>query len=160
QIANPEAAIGKGIAYLPEERRSQGLFLEFPVAWNISFGNLKQLSRKGWVLRRQEHSLTKHFRELFSIRGGSGATPVIHLSGGNQQKVMLSRCLAQNPDIVLLDEPTRGVDVGARAEIYRIIDDLANNGKAVLLISSDLNELVSMADRILVMHRGRLTGEF
>ena len=86
--------------------------------------------------------------------------PVGGLSGGNQQKVLLSKLLFQEPDIILLDEPTRGVDVGARAEIYRIIDELANAGKAILMISSELNEVLSMADRILVMYRGRLSGPF
>jgi ABC-type sugar transport system ATPase subunit len=159
-IDRARTAADNGIAYVPEERRSQGLFLDFPVGWNISFSSLKRLSRMFWILKGAEHAISEHFQKLLSIRGGAEMTPVSALSGGNQQKVMLSKSLALEPEIVLLDEPTRGVDVGARAEIYRIIDDLANSGKAVLLISSDLNELVCMSDRILVMHQGRLVGEF
>jgi ABC-type sugar transport system ATPase subunit len=160
RIRNPATAQKNGIAYVPEERRWQGLFLDFPISWNTSFNCLPRMAPMGWVSGRSERALASHFRELFDIRGGTDAGVVGTLSGGNQQKVLLSKCLATEPTIILLDEPTRGVDVGARAEIYRIVDQLANSGKAVLLISSDLNELVSMADRILVMYQGRLMGEF
>ncbi len=159
-ISTSREGIGHGIIYVPEERRSQGLVLEYGVDWNMSFSSLSRISRAGFVSRRQEREIAERFRGLFSIRCSSVSAPVGSLSGGNQQKVLLAKALVVEPDIILLDEPTRGVDVGAKAEIYRIIDDLAAAGKAVLVVSSEMNELLSMADRILVMHRGRLTGVF
>lgn len=158
-IDTAATALKHGIAYLPEERRSQGLHLTFSSPWNIAFGNLGGVTRLGCVSPGQERQTASRFQSIFSIRGDMGQ-PVGGLSGGNQQKVLLSKLLFQEPDILLLDEPTRGVDVGARAEIYRIIDGLANAGKAVLMISSELNEVLSMADRILVMYRGRVSGPF
>jgi ABC-type sugar transport system ATPase subunit len=157
---SPALAQNNGIAYVPEERRWQRLFLDLPISWNTSFNCLQRLAPMGWMSGKAERALARHFRDLFDIRGGTDTAAVGTLSGGNQQKVLISKCLATGPTIILLDEPTRGVDVAARAEIYKIVDELANSGKAVLLISSDLNELVSMADRILVMYRGRLMGEF
>ncbi|QPC95536.1 sugar ABC transporter ATP-binding protein [Mesorhizobium sp. INR15] len=159
-ISNASAAIGHGIIYVPEERRSQGLVLDYPIDWNISFSGLDRISRSGFVSLRREREIAERFRSLFTIRSSSLKAPVLSLSGGNQQKVLLAKALAVEPEIILLDEPTRGVDVGAKAEIYRIIDDLAAAGKAVLIVSSEMNELLSMADRILVMHQGRLNGNF
>jgi ABC-type sugar transport system ATPase subunit len=160
-IATSQQGIRHGIIYVPEERRSQGLVLEYAIDWNISFSALSRISgRGGFVSRRREREIAERFRTLFSIRCNGIAAPVGSLSGGNQQKVLLAKALVVEPDIILLDEPTRGVDVGAKAEIYRIIDDLAATGKAVLVVSSEMNELLSMADRILVMHRGQLTGSF
>ena len=159
-IPTSSAAIARGIVYVPEERRSQGLVLDFPIDWNISFSGLDRISKAGFVSRRREREIAERFRALFAIRSSSLKAPVLSLSGGNQQKVLLAKALVVEPEIILLDEPTRGVDVGAKAEIYRIIDDLAAAGKAVLMVSSEMNELLSMADRILVMHQGRLTGAF
>ena len=159
-IATSRQGIGHGIIYVPEERRSQGLVLEYAIDWNMTFSALDRISRGGFVSRRREKQIAERFRGLFSIRCNSIGAPVGSLSGGNQQKVLLAKALVVEPDIILLDEPTRGVDVGAKAEIYRIIDDLAAAGKAVLVVSSEMNELLSMADRILVMHRGHLTGSF
>jgi ABC-type multidrug transport system ATPase subunit len=109
---------------------------------------------------RKRKELAGRFRDLLTIRGGTLTSPVQSLSGGNQQKVVISKVLALEPEIILLDEPTRGVDVGAKSEIYRIIDELAREGKAILLISSEMNELLAMADRVLVMHDGMLTAEY
>jgi ABC-type sugar transport system ATPase subunit len=152
-------AIKHGIVYVPEERRSQGLFLDFPADWNLSFGALRQLSQWGCVQRSREQAISASWRGKLAVRGDAAA-PVSALSGGNQQKVLLARSLALEPEVILLDEPTRGVDVGAKAEIYRIIDELASAGKAILMISSDMVELLALSDRVLVMHQGRLTGEF
>lgn len=159
RIGSPSAALKQGIAYLPEERRSQGLHLGYSGPWNITFGNLDRLGGLGLISRRRERTAASKYQSMFSIRGNM-SKEVVGLSGGNQQKVLLSKILFQEPDIIILDEPTRGVDVGARAEIYRIIDELANSGKAILMISSELNEVLSMADRILVMYQGRITGAF
>ena len=159
-ITTSRQGIGHGIIYVPEERRSQGLVLEYAVDWNMCFSALDRISPGGFVSRRREKEIAERFRSLFSIRCSGIGARVGSLSGGNQQKVLLAKALVIEPDIILLDEPTRGVDVGAKAEIYRIIDDLAAAGKAVLVVSSEMNELLSMADRILVMHRGQLTGSF
>ncbi len=159
-IPDARTAIARGIVYVPEERRSQGLILDYAIDWNIAFSGLDRITRAGFVSRRREREIAERFRGLFAIRASGLDAPVASLSGGNQQKVLIAKALAVEPEIILLDEPTRGVDVGAKAEIYRIIDDLAAAGKAVLVVSSEMNELLSMADRILVMHQGRLTGAF
>lgn len=159
-IRTPAEALRHGIVYVPEERRTQGLVLERSVRWNIAFTALDRLSLRGLVARSRENAAAIRFRDLFAIRSDSIEATVGSLSGGNQQKVLLAKGLLVDPEIILLDEPTRGVDVGAKAEIYRIIDDLASRGKAVLMISSEMNELLSMADRILVMREGRLAGTF
>jgi rhamnose transport system ATP-binding protein len=109
---------------------------------------------------RSERQTADRFAKELSIRGASMSDPVSRLSGGNQQKVVLAKSLAREPSILLLDEPTRGIDVGAKSEIYRLIDDLAKEGKAILLISSELEEVLSMSDRIVVMREGHITGEF
>ncbi len=158
-IRSPHAAMERGIFYVPEERRSQGLILPFSIKNNITLSILDRISRFGFVPRSEQQTADR-FAEGLSIRGASITDPVSRLSGGNQQKVVLAKSLAREPSILLLDEPTRGVDVGAKSEIYRLIDDLAKEGKAILFISSELEEVLSMSDRILVMREGSLTGEF
>jgi ABC-type sugar transport system ATPase subunit len=158
-IRSPHAAMERGIFYVPEERRSQGLILPFSIKNNITLSILDRISRFGFV-PRSERQTADRFAESLTIRGAAVTEPVSRLSGGNQQKVVLAKSLAREPSIMLLDEPTRGVDVGAKSEIYRLIDDLAKEGKAILLISSELEEVLSMSDRILVMREGSLTGEF
>src|ERR687883_15774 len=113
-----------------------------------------------WTSPPRPRQTAERFARELSIRGARMSDPVIRLSGGNQQKVVVAKSLAREPSVLLLDEPTRGVDVGAKSEIYRLIDDLAREGKAILLISSELEEVLSMSDRVLVMREGRLTGEF
>ena len=159
-IANPRDAMARALIYVPEERRAQGLMLEEGVAWNTAFSALERVGRFGFVSRTKERALAERFRERFAIKCASLEAPVISLSGGNQQKVMLAKALATEPDVILLDEPTRGVDVGAKAEIHRIVDELVAAGKAVLMISSEMNDLLVMCDRILVMHQGRITAAF
>ena len=159
QIRSPQAAMERGIFYVPEERRSQGLILPFSIKNNITLSILDRISRFGFVPRTERQTADRFAREL-SIRGANISDPASRLSGGNQQKVVLAKSLAREPRILLLDEPTRGIDVGAKSEIYRLIDDLAKEGKAILLISSELEEVLSMSDRIVVMREGRVTGEF
>src|SRR5215217_3054026 len=159
RIHSVQAAMERGIFYVPEERRSQGLILPFSIKNNITLSILDRISRLGFVPRAERQTADRFAKEL-SIRGASISDPVSRLSGGNQQKVVLAKSLAREPSILLLDEPTRGIDVGAKSEIYRLIDDLAKEGKAILLISSELEEVLSMSDRILVMREGRITGEF
>jgi ABC-type sugar transport system ATPase subunit len=159
RIHSPQAAMDRGIFYVPEERRSQGLILPFSIKNNITLSILDRISRFGFVPRSERQTADRFAKEL-SIRGAEISDPVARLSGGNQQKVVVAKSLAREPSVLLLDEPTRGVDVGAKSEIYRLIDDLAREGKAILLISSELEEVLSMSDRILVMREGRLAGEF
>ncbi len=153
---SPQEAQDLGIAYVPEERRADGVVLPFSIAQNISFGSLERLTRFGLVNRSAEKALAERFRTELAIRAPSVSSPVGQLSGGNQQKVVVAKALARDPSVLILDEPTRGVDVGAKAEIYRLIDDLAASGKAILLISSELPEVLSMADRIIVLREGRV----
>src|ERR671916_3289746 len=159
RIRSPQAAMERGIFYVPEERRSQGLILPFSIKNNITLSILDRISRFGLVPRSERQTADRFAKEL-SIRGAALSEPAARLSGGNQQKVVVAKSLAREPSVLLLDEPTRGVDVGAKSEIYRLIDDLAREGKAILLISSELEEVLSMSDRILVMREGRITGEF
>jgi len=159
RINSPQTAMQKGIFYVPEERRSQGLILPFSIKNNITLSILDRISRLGFVSRSERGIADRYMGEL-SIRGAGVSDPVSRLSGGNQQKVVVAKSLAREPNVLLLDEPTRGVDVGAKSEIYRLMDDLAKEGKAILLISSELEEVLSMADRVLVMREGRITGEF
>lgn len=159
RMHSPQAAMEKGVFYVPEERRSQGLILPFSIKNNITLSILDRISRFGFVPRSERQTADRFAREL-SIRGAELSDPVGRLSGGNQQKVVVAKALAREPSVLLLDEPTRGVDVGAKSEIYRLIDDLAREGKAILLISSELEEVLSMSDRVLVMREGRINGEF
>ena len=159
RIHSPQAAMERGIFYVPEERRSQGLILPFSIKNNITLSILDRISRFGFV-PRAERQTADRFAKNLSIRGAQMSDPVSRLSGGNQQKVVLAKSLAREPSILLLDEPTRGIDVGAKSEIYRLIDDLAKEGKAILLISSELEEVLSMSDRVVVMREGEITGEF
>jgi len=158
RMTSVKDALEHGIAYLPEERRSQGLILPDSIAGNICFSILGRLAVLGFVARRREKAFAEESARRFRIVGAALTAPVEVLSGGNQQKVLLAKTLASEPRIIILDEPTRGVDIGAKAEIYAMIDRLAEAGKAIILISSEMNEVLSLSDRILVMHEGRVTG--
>jgi len=159
RIRNPTDALKAGIALAPEERKAQALLLHRSVRDNISLAVLDRLRVAHIVRRRAERTLARRFAERLNIRTPTIEELVATLSGGNQQKVVLARWLARNPKILILDEPTRGVDVGAKAEIYTVIRDLAAEGIAVLLISSELPEVIGLCDRILVMRGGRISGE-
>ena len=159
-IQSPRQAVEAGLAYLPEDRLVQGIFRGHSVRTNASVTVLPSLSRWGWVSEGQEKSMTAEVMESMQVRAASAEQPIGTLSGGNQQKVVFGRWLATHPKIILLDEPTRGVDVGARAEIHRLICDLAESGVGILLISSDLPEVLAMSDRVITLSEGRLTGTF
>ncbi len=156
---SPADAIASGIAYVPEDRKQQGLFLEMSACNNITMNVFPRESKAGIVNWQQIGKIAAGAVKKFSIRGASLSTRAMDLSGGNQQKLLLSRWLEINPKILLLDEPTRGVDIGAKQEIYHIIGNLARQGVAILMISSELPEIVGMSDRVLVMREGRLVGE-
>jgi ribose transport system ATP-binding protein len=159
QIRSPGQAIGAGILLVPEDRRLNGLILPEGVDFNLSLPNLNRLQFLRLVQRKQELELAQQLVQRLRIKTPHLSQAVGLLSGGNQQKVVLGKWLARNPKVLILDEPTRGVDVGAREEIYAIIDQLANSGVAILMISSDLEEILGMSDRVLVLHEGRLSGE-
>ena len=154
-----KSAIGCGMALATEDRKQSGLFLQASIRHNISIVKLRDLCVLWHVNRRQEIELCKEFQSALKIKINTLEQAVSTLSGGNQQKVVLAKWLALAPDILLLDEPTRGIDIGAKAEIYGIIDQLALQGKAVILISSEMPELIGISDRVLVFNTGRIQGE-
>ncbi|WP_236239661.1 multiple monosaccharide ABC transporter ATP-binding protein [Streptomyces sp. CC228A] len=154
----PEA-VAHGIAYVTEDRKHYGLDLGDSVSRNISLASLGTLARRGIVDGHEERKVAEQYRRTMNIKAPNVLEPVGRLSGGNQQKVVLSKWILAGPDVLILDEPTRGVDVGAKYEIYTVIDRLASEGKAILLISSELPELLGMCDRVYTMAAGRLTGE-
>ena len=149
-----------GLAYVPEDRRQQGLVMDFSIAANITLPILQKFSHLGIVDRQRERTIATDYSQQLRVRSAGIEQLVKALSGGNQQKVVLAKWLVTNPRILILDEPTRGVDIGAKAEVHRIISDLASKGLAIILISSELPEVLAMSDRVLVMHEGRLTGAF
>ena len=159
RIKEPADAVANGIALVPEDRLADGLVMDLGVKQNISIPQLARLSRLGIVDRDGESRLADEQIEALSIRTPSNSTVVHNLSGGNQQKVVLGRWLAQGCRVLVLDEPTRGVDVGAKAEIYKTIRRLAEEGTAVMLISSELPEILHLSDRIVVMSRGRIVAK-
>jgi ABC-type sugar transport system ATPase subunit len=152
-------ALRAGIVYIPEERKRQGFVLDHALEAAIGIGFSDQLTRWGMIRARRERTRVREAIARYSIRAAGPRQPVATLSGGNQQKALLARWLERDPRVVILDEPTRGVDVGAKAQIHALIDRLAARGKAILFISSDLGEIVGMSDRILVMNRGTIETE-
>jgi ABC-type sugar transport system ATPase subunit len=158
-IDSPAAAKRLGIAYVPEDRGRQGLVRPMPISENVSLANLGRVSRRFFIDRKAENALAERSVEQFHIRASSVNQIVGKLSGGNQQKVGLSKWLATEPRILIMDEPTRGIDVGAKAEIHRLMSELASRGMAILMISSELPEVMGMSDRIVVMRAGRIVAE-
>jgi ribose transport system ATP-binding protein len=157
--AHPNRSVERGLSLLTEDRKRTGLCLNLPLATNITLANVRALVQGGRLQRKIEYSAANNFIQKLSIRPPTPSKPVGRLSGGNQQKSLLARWLFANSQVFLLDEPTRGVDVAARSEIYREINELAEAGAAIVMVSSDLPELLGMADRILVMRRGRIVAE-
>ena len=161
QIRSPHQAMRQGIAYLSEDRRQRGLSMPQSVTANITLATLRRyVSRLRLLDSSAERSVADGFRRMLSIRTPSLETPVDQLSGGNQQKTMLAKWLTTEPTVLILDEPTRGIDVGAKAEVHHIVDELARSGLAIVLISSELPEVLGMSDRVLVMREGQVVGVF
>ena len=160
RIRSPAHAINAGIAFLTEERKKDGLFMDLTLASNTTFADIAEVSARGLLRRGSERAKTRVLLESLSVDPPSPGAVAKSLSGGNQQKVLFARWLFCKPRILILDEPTRGVDVGARAAIHRLINDLAAEGAAVLLISSEIEEVLGLAHRVLVMRRGAITREF
>ncbi len=159
-IRSPHEAIHAGIAYVPEDRQHEGLFLPFAVSKNMTYAVPEQISRKGWLNFKKEKDIAQEYIKKLQVHLRKTTQPVKELSGGNQQKIVLSKWLLTKPQVLILDEPTRGIDVGAKEEVYKMINRLAQQGKAILMISSELPEILSLSDRIIVMKEGRITGRF
>jgi galactofuranose transport system ATP-binding protein len=155
---SPAAAIRAGVAFLPEDRKSDGIIPDLSVKANIVAAALPRLARAGMVSEKAQNELVEEFMQNLGIRASSPDQPVRELSGGNQQKVLLARWLCMNPRVLILDEPTRGIDVGAKAEIQKLVDDLAVNGLGVILISSELEELTEGSDRVVALRDGAVVG--
>ena len=155
---SPKEAIDYGIALLPEDRKQQGALLDIDVKGNISMAILEKISSYSVVDQKQEKEISSDYRKKINIKTPSLEQKVKNLSGGNQQKVVIAKWLAVNPDLIILDEPTRGIDVGAKFEIYKLINQLVAEGKTIILISSEMEELIGMSDRIMVLAEGEITG--
>jgi rhamnose transport system ATP-binding protein len=154
----PQQAMAAGIGLVPEDRQQQGLVMEMTTVRNVTLTVLRQVQRIGLVSRKKERQIAAQWTERMRLKGHIDE-PVSILSGGNQQKVVLAKWLATKPKLLIVDEPTRGVDVGAKSEVHRTLSQLAKEGMAIIMISSDLPEVIGMADRVLVMHEGKLTAE-
>ncbi|MBT2539000.1 sugar ABC transporter ATP-binding protein [Arthrobacter sp. ISL-69] len=156
---SPQASMAAGIGFVPEDRRKQGLVMELNVSRNLTLTLRQRLSRFGLLTNRSEAEATNEWAKKLQIKAGAPDSPISTLSGGNQQKVVLGKWLATGPKVLIIDEPTRGIDVGTKSEVHRLISELAGTGLAVLMISSELPEILGMSDRVLVMHEGRITAE-
>jgi ribose transport system ATP-binding protein len=159
-LRSPAEANACGLELAPEDRKREGLVLEMDVGDNIALANLAQVSRAGWLNARAQRRLAQAVVQRFRVKATLLHQPVRNLSGGNQQKVVLGKWLARRPRVLLLDEPTRGIDINAKHEIYALLDELTADGLAVVVVWSELPELLAIADRIVVLCEGRQTAEF
>lgn len=159
RLRHPRDAVRAGLALIPEDRQRNGLAVRLPLAWNLTAAALEQVSRFGFLRRQQERRCSEEYIGRLRIRAESPRQLAARLSGGNQQKVVIAKWLLRRACVFLFDEPTRGIDVGAKAEVFQLMDELARGGAAILMVSSELPELLQVADRILVMRQGRLTAE-
>lgn len=158
RFSSPRQAIAKGLAMVPEDRKLLSLFMDLPIHLNVSIAELPRLTRAGFIEQQRVRRIVDQFVDQLRIKLASPDHPVRSLSGGNQQKTTLARWLATRPKLLIMDEPTHGVDVGAKAEIYELMRNLADQGISIMLISSELPEILTMSDRVVVMHEGRVTG--
>jgi len=160
RIRNPADAMKLGIAYVPEDRQQHGLVLPMNITHNVTLPILEEYTRLGWLNQQREANVASEMSNKLEVRAAGLWQKARELSGGNQQKVVLAKWLSVRPRILILDEPTRGIDVGAKAEVHALMSRLAETGIGILMISSELPEVLGMSDRIIVMCEGRLTGEF
>lgn len=159
RFASPNDGMKAGVGLIPEDRKFQGCFIDKAIDWNIAISDLSELSDGIVMNSRKEDALAEEYKKKLRIKTPNLKQKVSGLSGGNQQKVVIAKSLAANPDILIFDEPTRGIDVGARHEIYVLMNELAEQGKGILMVSSDMEELLGMSERIIVLHEGKQTGE-
>lgn len=158
RIRSPKDAIDAGIGIIPEDRKNHGVFLTQSISWNISFPKLKQLSHFTVVNKKAERQLAESYEKMLDIRTPSLEQHAGNLSGGNQQKVVIAKTLAAGTKIIIFDEPTRGIDVGAKSEIYKLMHSLIAEGHSIIMISSEMDELLGMSDRLVVLCEGRMMG--
>ena len=159
-IGDPRAAMDRGLVYVPEDRHTQGAILDLPIRTNISLPNLSRISRLGFYRKAEERALTDEYATRLNVKAVSWDQAVGALSGGNQQKVVLAKWLAMRPDILILDEPTKGIDVATKAAVHEFMGQLVRQGLAIILVSSELPEVLGMADEVVVMYDGRITARF
>ena len=157
-IKKPADAINKGMGFCTEDRKTEGIVPHLSVKENMTLAFLPKISKFGFVDEKRQNEIAKTYIERLKIKTPTAEQQICNLSGGNQQKVLLARWMCMNPKLIILDEPTRGIDVGAKYEIYCIIEELARAGKSIIMISSEMAELIGMSDRVMVMCDGRVTG--
>ena len=157
-MKSPKKAVDYGIASVPEDRKQHGALLTLPIDWNITLPILKRISKGGFINTAEENTVVETQRKNLLIKAATMSQYVNSLSGGNQQKVVLGKWLASKPKLLILDEPTRGVDVNAKQEIYQLIGELAKQGIAIILISSEMEELLEISDRMMVLNEKRIAG--
>jgi rhamnose transport system ATP-binding protein len=158
--ASPTSAMAAGVGFVPEDRRQQGLVMDMSVQQNMALASLGRLDRAGIILSKSERNFAADWAVRLRIKFGRLTDPVSQLSGGNQQKVVLAKWLGRQPALLIVDEPTRGIDIATKSEVHRLLTGLARNGVAILMISSELPEVLRVGDRILVMREGRLAAEY
>lgn len=158
-ITSPASAIEHGIGLIPEDRKEQGVILFNTVKFNTSLSAARKLTKFGFISGRKNKEMAEKYREALRIKVPHINQMVVNLSGGNQQKVVLAKTLAADPDVIIFDEPTKGIDVGAKQEIYNLMNELVAQGKAIIMVSSDMEEILGMSDRIIVLHEGLVSGE-
>ncbi|WP_072779070.1 sugar ABC transporter ATP-binding protein [Marivita hallyeonensis] len=158
-IRSPADAVSHGIVYVPEDRGKQGAIVDLPIFQNVTLPSLKQTSRKGFLKLAEEFKLAREYTERLDLRAASLDTHVGSLSGGNQQKVVIAKWLATEPKVIILDEPTKGIDIGSKAAVHEFMAELAAQGLAVIMVSSEIPEIVGMSDRVIIMREGRIAAE-
>jgi ABC-type sugar transport system ATPase subunit len=159
KIGHPQKAYELGIAMVPEDRKILGILSEFSIEKSVSISKLVNVLKSGWLSAKKEKDLASEFISKFSIKTPNSREKIRNLSGGNQQKVIISRCLNTNPRILIFDEPTQGIDIASKVEVHKLIRELAAGGKSVIVIASELNELIRLSDRIIILREGSIVGE-
>ena len=160
EISNAAQAVDQGIVYVPEERGRQGAVAGLPIFMNVTLPSLHVTSRSGFLKLANEYDLARQYTQRLDLRASSLSQDVATLSGGNQQKVVIAKWLATKPKVIILDEPTKGIDIGSKAAVHAFMSELAREGLAVIMVSSELPEVLGMSDRVIVMREGRIVGEF
>jgi rhamnose transport system ATP-binding protein len=160
RVRRPVDAVAAGIVYVPEERQRQGVVLALPVFQNVSLPSLGRLARKGFLDLAREFDVARRYASRLDLRAASLSQEVATLSGGNQQKVVIGKWLATDPRVIILDEPTKGIDVASKAAVHAFMRELTAHGAAIVMVSSELPEIVGMSDRVVVMRQGRIVGRF
>jgi rhamnose transport system ATP-binding protein len=158
EIRSPADSIAAGIVYVPEERGRHGVVLQLPIFQNISMATLARTTRAGFLHQAEEFALARRYAERLDLRAAALSVPVGTLSGGNQQKVVIGKWLATRPKVIILDEPTKGIDIGSKAAVHAFMSELAGEGLSVIMVSSELPEILGMSDRVMVMREGRMAG--